>query len=264
MRAFLYALLLTLTGSEVDDLDLAGVAGFGDNERLVDYYRKYLPTPEAIRDRRQVATARPKVQSDIALANRGPVMMKTHNALMDYEGAPLINRSMSAGAVYVIRNPLDVAISLAHFRNESVDAAIDEMATPGWSTQSNDEDVYFVTGSWSEHVSSWTARPSDVILPVRYEDLLAAPLETFTALARHVWMPGTPEQIGRAVELAGFDRLQTAEARQGFLEKPENIDRFFREGRAGQWRETLSKAQVARVVADHGEQMARFGYLPTG
>ena len=41
-------------------------------------------------------------------------------------------------------------------------------------------------------------------------------------------------------------------------------DNFFREGRAGQWKEVLTQAQVDRIVRDHGEQMARFGYLPLG
>ncbi|MDB5359285.1 MAG: sulfotransferase domain protein, partial [Rhodospirillales bacterium] len=36
---------------------------------------------------------------------------------------------------------------------------------------------------------------------------------------------------------------------------------FFREGKAGQWKKILSPEQVARIEADHGEQMRRFGYL---
>jgi hypothetical protein len=209
-----------------------------------------------------VAAARPKVQADIAVGSAGPVMIKTHNALIDYLGAPLVNRAVSAGAVYVVRNPLDVAISLAHFRGFSVDAAIDEMATAGAATETNDDDVYFVTGSWSENVASWTGQPTTAIFPVRYEDMLASPTETFTAIARHVRMPVVPDQIAHAIDLTRFDRMQSAEQAKGFLEKPPHVDRFFREGRAGQWQEVLSDAQVERVVAAHGQQMARFGYLP--
>ncbi len=263
VRAFLYTLLMSLLGTRVDNLDLDAVAYFGESDRLIEYYVPYLPDPGAVRDRAAVAMARPKVQAAIASGSPGPVMIKTHNALIDYLGALLGNRAVSAVAVYVLRNPLDVVISLSHFRGLTIDAAIEDMATAGASTETNDEDVYFVTSSWSEHVASWTGRPTDAILPVRYEDLLAKPTEMFTAIAAHVRMPATPEQIAHAIELTTFERMQKAEAEKGFLEKPPHLERFFREGRAGQWRETLTTAQIERIVATQGEQMARFGYLPT-
>jgi len=37
---------------------------------------------------------------------------------------------------------------------------------------------------------------------------------------------------------------------------------FFREGKAGQWRKLLTPEQVKKMVDAHGEQMARYGYLP--
>ena len=56
--------------------------------------------------------------------------------------------------------------------------------------------------------------------------------------------------------------MQRAEGAQGFPEKPPHVERFFREGRAGQWQATLSDGQVERIVLDHGTRMGRFGYLP--
>jgi hypothetical protein len=250
-----------LQGERARELDLNAVAYFGESDRAVEYYRRYLP-PEAVGDRSAVAAVRPKLQADIALGSPGPVIIKTHNAMMDYLGAPLINRAVSAGAVYVIRNPLDVAISFAHFRAISIDEAIDVMATPEWSIETNSDDVYFVTGSWSEHVASWTRATSDAVLVVRYEDMLAEPVSAFRAVAAHIQAPATDEGLRHAVELTQFDRMRQAESERGFPEKPANVDRFFRSGSAGQWRSTLSPKQVERVVSAHGEQMARFGYLP--
>jgi hypothetical protein len=254
-------MLRGLAGERPDQLDLDAIAYFGESDRTVAYYRRYL-SAEAVNDRAAVAAVRQKLQADIALGSPGPVMIKTHNALIEYLGAPLINRAVSAGAVYVIRNPLDVAVSLAHFRAVPIDDAITIMATPEWSVDTNDDDVYFVTGSWSENVGSWTASPSAAILAVRYEDMLADPVPVFTTIATHLRIPATDETIRHAVDLTRFDRMQQAEAERGFLEKPPQADRFFREGRAGQWQSALSAAQVERIVAAHGAQMARFGYLP--
>src|SRR5690606_39920483 len=59
-----------------------------------------------------------------------------------------------------------------------------------------------------------------------------------------------------------FRSAAREEETEGFAERPEDVGRFFRVGRAGQWRDQLSAEQVDRVVSAHGEQMARFGYLP--
>jgi hypothetical protein len=70
------------------------------------------------------------------------------------------------------------------------------------------------------------------------------------------------ERLNKAVELSSFRVLQEQEKRQGFKEKTPVADKFFREGKAGQWKSQLSQKQIDAVVAAHQEQMARFGYWP--
>jgi ornithine cyclodeaminase/alanine dehydrogenase-like protein (mu-crystallin family) len=62
------------------------------------------------------------------------------------------------------------------------------------------------------------------------------------------------------VRHASFAGLSGQETREGFAERSDKTARFFRDGRAGQWRTALTPAQAARVLARHGVQMARFGY----
>jgi hypothetical protein len=62
--------------------------------------------------------------------------------------------------------------------------------------------------------------------------------------------------------LSSFTRLKAQEQAKGFRERPPQADQdFFREGRAGQWKNVLTEAQIARLVHDHAEQMRRFGYM---
>ena len=63
---------------------------------------------------------------------------------------------------------------------------------------------------------------------------------------------------------ASFGTLAALERRDGFAEAVDEKTAFFHKGRANQWREVLSREQVARVVNDHRVQMARFKYLPAG
>ena len=153
-------------------------------------------------------------------------------------------------------------MSLAEFRGIPLDQAITDMATPGFANYGTKKSVYWICGSWSENVASWTEPPGGPILAVRYEDLLDKPQEAFGGVAAHLGFTPKPEQLARAVELATFENLQSSERRHGFSERPRDDAVFFREGRAGQWRERLTAAQVERIAADHGEQMKRFGYFP--
>ena len=68
------------------------------------------------------------------------------------------------------------------------------------------------------------------------------------------------EQIAEAADLSTFDKLATPSVVHPFRETSERADRFFREGRAGAWRETLTPDQARRIVDKHGEVM-QFGYL---
>ncbi|MDB6164008.1 MAG: sulfotransferase protein, partial [Xanthomonadaceae bacterium] len=68
----------------------------------------------------------------------------------------------------------------------------------------------------------------------------------------------------RALKHASFPVLAGMERQYGFVEASGKGDRFFRKGRMNQWREQLSRDQIARVTNDHREQMARFKYLPPG
>jgi hypothetical protein len=107
-----------------------------------------------------------------------------------------------------------------------------------------------------------TRKPHPAIYVMRYEDMVAEPTDTFGGLVRHLLIDATPGQVAEAIDRSSFEKLRAQEERDGFRERPEPADRFFREGRVGQWREILTPTQVDHIVRDHGSEMARFGYLP--
>ena len=91
-------------------------------------------------------------------------------------------------------------------------------------------------------------------------------MPAFTTPPRHGldWPIATPDTVAMdGARLCGIaERLKAQEQQKGFRERPPQADQdFFREGRAGQWRDVLTPAQIEQLVRDHGEQMRRFGYL---
>jgi len=114
------------------------------------------------------------------------------------------------------------------------------------------------------HVKSWADLESERILVLRYEDLIEKPGKHFAKVARLVGIGQDRARIDRAVKHATFQTLSSMERKHGFVEASKKTDRFFRQGRANQWRQTLSREQVLRIVNTHREQMERFGYVPPG
>lgn len=224
-------------------------------------YEKVIGKPPKDVDRAEIAKARPEVQKMIAERTNGLAMVKTHHALVLDRGVPAINFAVTSGAIYIVRNPLDVAISFANHLNASIDVAIKQMGIRNMETQVTDKNVYEIYGSWSQHVESWTRKPHRAIYVMRYEDMLADPHDIFGGLARHLLMTPTDEQLDLAIQRSSFEELKKQEQKAGYREKPDNAKRFFRAGKAGQWKTRLTRRQIRDIVQAHHEQMARFGYL---
>jgi hypothetical protein len=260
-RAYI-ANLATIMGGEEEALDVNSINRFTLGENSTNFYKEVCGFEPKADDYCKIANNRHRVQKAIADQFEGLIFCKTHNALVMDRGQPIINFAVTSGAVYIVRNPLDVAISLSHHMNLSVDQAIEVMATRDLETPINETRVHEVWGSWSQHVKSWTRKVHSAIYVMRYEEMLSEPEKAFGELARHLLLNPTAAELRLAIERSSFDSLKDRESQEGFKERPEHAERFFREGRAGQWKEILTPQQVDAIVSKHSEQMMKFGYLP--
>lgn len=191
---------------------------------------------------------------------------KTHDAyICTQQGEPLVSREATLGALYIVRNPLDVVLSAANHWGLDADATIDRMAAQDMalarSTKALGAQVRQKLLSWSQHVLSWVDAPGLNVHTLRYEDMQAAPVETFALAARFLGLPADAPRITKAVRFSDFNVLRQQEAEQGFRERSTVMGQFFRQGTSGGWREKLTHAQVERVLHDHGPVMRRFGYV---
>lgn len=169
------------------------------------------------------------------------------------------------GAIYLVRDPRDVALSWAALKGYDVDWAIRFMADPeahvGRRGDSRGPVMSEFLGTWSDHVISWIDEAPYPVLVVRYEDMLADPSACLAQMIKVIGQKVCASAVDRAVAASQFDRLATLERDHGFRDRPASTDRFFRAGRAGEWRERLTPEQVSAVSLAHGEVMARLGYL---
>ncbi len=210
----------------------------------------------------EIARLRSTVQRSLAASSSDSIFVKTHNWLGADHGAPCIDMRYTAGAIYVVRNPLDVVPSLADHFGLSIDQAIAQMGDPQARTANLPHRVPDVMSSWSNHVKSWTQERNPRLHVMRYEDMLGKPQQTFAKLVQFLGLPASRDRVERAIRFSSFDTLQRLETAKGFVERSSHSQRFFRHGRSGQWQSILTAGQVRLLCQQHETQMARFGYWP--
>jgi len=201
--------------------------------------------------------------------NAEPVrFVKAHDAYTcTSEGEPMLAGARGAdGAILVVRDPRDVAPSLANHNRSSIDQAIARLndAKQGFcdrlDRQSNQ--LRQQLPAWSGYHESWLAQTDIPVHLVRYEDMQADTEGVFRRALAFAGRNASDEQITRAVRFARFEELKQQEDEKGFREAPvaRPGGQFFRRGETGAWRDELSTEQVARIEAAHARMMRRLGY----
>lgn len=258
MRAFLANLIL----NPPEPLPLKRIGEVCPSEPTEIWFRPFAKGKVSDLSPAEVAALRVKAQERAVSLNKNVVPMKTHSYLGEDHGHPIISMKATYGAVYIIRDPRDVALSAADHFGTTVDGVIAIMADPlATCVPMPGTIVHELQSSWSNHVESWTKWNHPGIFAVRYEDLLANPLDQFGRVARHFGISTDKARIRKAIDFSSFKQLQKMEAEQGFVERSLHSERFFRSGRSGGWRDKLTPDQIARIESDHAVQMKRFAYL---
>ena len=221
---------------------------------------------------------RPTQSAGAPSRERAPAFVKVHDAYIHAgDGAALFPKVAKSAVVYLVRNPLDVAVSYAHHRQKSIDATVRWMNEPAAAEGKVARGIHSLLPqpltTWSGHVASWLDQEELPVHVARYEDLLADPMAGFGAILRfagfdrdgtHPEGPGRTNasaRLARAVGQATFSRLRAQEEDAGFSEKQPTAPSFFRAGVEGSWRTALAPRQVQALVDAHGPVMARLGYL---
>jgi len=215
----------------------------------------------------EVDFLRPEAYTWLSQQLQNPGYHKVHDAYdILPDGRPLFPAEATRGVLYIVRNPLDVAVSFANHSQKPLDSIINAMANNDFAFAGNSQGLPAQLrqrlGSWSFHVLSWRDKHRLPVKLVRYEDMLADPLATFSSVASFLQLTEDEYAVRVAVNACSFENLQTQEKQTVFREKPQVAPAFFRKGQAGDWKNALNPEQAARIIQDHGVVMRSLGYCP--
>ncbi|MCK6444619.1 sulfotransferase domain-containing protein [Elstera cyanobacteriorum] len=253
----------TAGGTAVNINALTVGGGRGDERAQFD---EFIGVPAADLTNAEILAWYPFAFGQWARQLNETLYFKTHNicSATSITGAASL-ADLVRGAVYLVRDPRDVALSFARHIGRGVDEAIKIMGTPGKqmgrSQQTLRPRLLEVFGSWSENVEGWLDHAPFPVHLLPYESLRADPRTALTGLVAALGLPVDPLAVEAAVAATDLAELRRQEAAVGFAEW-RGVGGFFGQGRVRGWRDRLTPAQVAQIEADHGPMMRRLGYLP--
>ncbi len=249
-----------MNAKEPFPINKAHLLTFGD--MMGSPYEKLAGKPLAQLDDAAIDALRPRVHRALAGQKADIMLVKTHQAVVQRDRAWTVTHDVTKASIYVIRNPLDVAVSYAHHYGREPSEIIEALDSP-WHKLPGDKKAMVTQylGRWSDHVLSWVDDRILKPLVLRYEDMKRDPHAEFSKAITHLGLDIDPERLDRAIRFSSFEELSRQENDAGFIERSKNADRFFRGGRIGDGLTSFSEAEVARVIDNHKAVLERFGYL---
>ncbi len=259
-RAFL-ANLLNKTNSPADINELAG-GPIASSRQLFDEATG-LSSSDMTPD--EIDNLRPHVYEYIACNSAETVFHKIHDAYTQTpDGIPLVPKNATLGALYFVRNPLDVAVSFAHHSNLSFEAITAAMNNNDYAFCSKSSRLHMQLRqkllTWSNHYLSWTRQTDFPVMVMKFEDMKLNPFDSFSAAIKFCGLNYNDIEVNEAIRKSSFSELQKQEKEKGFREKSPDSQVFFRKGKIGSWKEELPQTLVDIIRSDHREVMLQLGY----
>ena len=195
-----------------------------------------------------------------------PLFMKVHDSWhLNLDGEALFPADISRGVIYLIRNPLDVAVSFSDHEGKTVQKIIRNMNDPDFAFHYSPfylgNQLRQKMGSWSRHFLSWTKQKEIPCLVVRYEDMHLQPEETFSKVINFCGLEFNKTRMQKAIRFSSFDEVKSQENESGFSEKSYLQKSFFRNGKTGSWRSVISAEDQQSLIMNHKQIMFENGYL---
>jgi len=167
---------------------------------------------------------------------------------------------LTQGAIYIVRDPRDVAVSYAKHYGYDLDKAVDHLTNPGTMILNRGCAAYHWTSSWANNVASWCRPWPFRVKVLRYEDMRKNPYREFQKVVGFLSTDRSKARLRHAIFNSKLEVLRSEEKRRGFRERVAGQERFFGQGEAGGWKSVLSRDQARRIEDHGGEIMQRFGY----
>ena len=206
--------------------------------------------------------------------NNKDTFLKTHNTLIEFEGYKFTSPKQTRGAIYIVRDPRNVVLSMSHHYSltyeESFEKMINNEASLLEKTFNNDHSNFTFLGSWSNHYKSWRDNDEFKILFLKYEDFEENAEKEFKKILSFIYELKNEKFIindkkfSNALKSTNFTNLKNKENIYGFEEsiysdKGKKLN-FFNFGFQNKWQKKLPNDIVKKINLSLKNEIIELGY----
>ena len=206
--------------------------------------------------------------------NNKDTFLKTHNTLIEFEGYKFTSPKQTRGAIYIVRDPRNVVLSMSHHYSltyeESFKKMINSEASLLEKTFNNDHSNFTFLGSWSNHYKSWRDNNEFKVLFLKYEDFEKNAEKEFKKILSFIYELKNEKFIindkkfSNALKSTNFTTLKNKENVYGFEEsiysdKGKKLN-FFNFGFQNKWQKKLPHDIVKKINLSLKNEIIELGY----
>jgi hypothetical protein len=206
--------------------------------------------------------------------NNKDTFLKTHNTLIEFEGYKFTSPKQTKGAIYIVRDPRNVVLSMSHHYSltyeESFEKMINNEASLLEKTFNNDHSNFTFLGSWSNHYKSWRDNNEFKVLFLKYEDFEENAEKEFKKILSFIYELKNEKFIinnkkfSNALKSTNFTNLKNKENIYGFEEsiysdKGKKLN-FFNFGFQNKWQKKLPNDIVKKINLSLKNEIIELGY----
>ena len=247
----------------INELDLSGIAssrtlfdqlsGISSSDLSVDEIEKY----------------RPMVYRQLSNESEDTIYLKIHDAWkLNSAGDSLFPEDVSKAVIYIVRHPLDVAVSLSYHNSEDVNDSLKKMNDSSYGLCLGKKRLFNQLPqnllSWSEHVRSWVRESGLKVHLLKYEDMIDNPYDAFSESLTFLGIKYTEDILRASIRNSDFEVLKQQEQAEGFVEKPIKASSFFRKGGKADWANHIEKETAEAFILENKEIFNMFYPEKTG
>ena len=204
------------------------------------------------------------------------LFFKTHNVCVTNKGERFTSNEVSAGCIYVVRDPRNVITSYKNFENQTYENIIKNMIDEEGFLLSNKStfEKFGIKGievisSWARHYNSWVHNNTNIpICLIKYEDLVKNPSLEFNKIFDFLKKINNEkkteinkEKLEKTISETNFKNLKDLENNNGFAEKQNREVNFFNQGVENDWKKILPNNISLIIERKFEKEMKELGYL---
>lgn len=203
------------------------------------------------------------------LINNNYKLVKTHN-LSIFKNKEFANNNNTSSAIYVIRDPRNVALSLKDYLQIDLNEVVNQLIFgKGFKSEKVFESSIEHTciGNWLENVLSWKrAALRFPVKIIKYEDLITNTeeilLDILLFLQNFINLEINLNKIQRVVQINKFDNLKKIETKIGFPESNlKHKNTFFKKGINRNFKTEMIIELQNKIYENFKDIMKEYNYL---